>query len=53
MEISQEQAGMKMMIMITTNIIMIEAASTSETSVSFYQTALRNIPAGSHLHTRR
>jgi hypothetical protein len=29
-----------------------EAASTSETSVNFYQTTRRNIPEGSHLHTR-
>jgi hypothetical protein len=27
------------------------AVSTSETSVNFYQTLLRNIPEGSHLHT--
>jgi hypothetical protein len=30
-----------------------EAASTSETSVNFYQTTLRNNPEDSHLHTRR
>jgi hypothetical protein len=30
-----------------------EAASTSETSVNFYQTARRNIPEDSYLHTRR
>jgi hypothetical protein len=29
-----------------------EAASTSETSVNFYQTTRRNIPEDSHLHTR-
>jgi hypothetical protein len=29
-----------------------EAASTSETSVNFYQTTLRNIPEDSDLHTR-
>jgi hypothetical protein len=29
------------------------AASTSETSVSFYQTARRNIPEDSHLYARR
>jgi hypothetical protein len=28
-----------------------EAASTSETSVSFYKTTLRNNPEDSHLHT--
>jgi hypothetical protein len=32
---------------------MVEAASTSETSVNFYQTTLRNNPEGSHHHTRR
>jgi hypothetical protein len=30
-----------------------EAASTSETSVNFYQTPWRNNPEDSHLHTRR
>jgi hypothetical protein len=29
------------------------AASTSETSVNFYQTIRRNIPEDSYLHTRR
>jgi hypothetical protein len=29
-----------------------EDASTSETSVNFYQTTRRNIPEDSHLHTR-
>jgi hypothetical protein len=29
--------------------LMTEAASTSETSVNFYQTTLRNIPEDSHL----
>jgi hypothetical protein len=33
--------------------LMMEAASTSETSESFYQTTWRNIPEDSHLHTRR
>jgi hypothetical protein len=32
---------------------MMEAASTSETSVNFYQTTRRNTPEDSHLHTRR
>jgi hypothetical protein len=32
--------------------VMIEAVSTSETSVNFYQTTRRNIPEDSHLHTR-
>jgi hypothetical protein len=32
---------------------MMEAASTSETSVNFYQTTRRNIPEDSHLHIRR
>jgi hypothetical protein len=31
---------------------MIEAVSTSETSVSFYQTTWRNIPEESHLPVR-
>jgi hypothetical protein len=33
--------------------LMMEAASTSETSVNFYQTTQRNNPEDSHLHTRR
>jgi hypothetical protein len=32
---------------------MMEAASTSETSVKFYNTTRRNNPEGSHLYTRR
>jgi hypothetical protein len=32
---------------------MMEAASTSETSVNIYQTTQRNIPEGSHIHTHR
>jgi hypothetical protein len=32
---------------------MMEAVSTSETSVSFYQTTRRNIPEGSYLPIRR
>jgi hypothetical protein len=32
---------------------MMEAASTSERSVEFYETARRNIPEDSYLHTRR
>jgi hypothetical protein len=32
---------------------MMEAASTYETSVNFYQTVGRNNPEDSHLHTRR
>jgi hypothetical protein len=33
--------------------LMMEAASTSEMSVNFYQTTRRNNPEDSHLHTRR
>jgi hypothetical protein len=33
--------------------LMMEAASTSETSINFYQTTWRNISEDSHLHTRR
>jgi hypothetical protein len=33
--------------------LMMEAASTSETSVKFYQTTRRYSPEDSHLHTRR
>jgi hypothetical protein len=33
--------------------LMVEAASTSETSVSFYETTRRNIPEDGHLYTRR
>jgi hypothetical protein len=32
---------------------MIEAASTSETSVNFYQTTPRNNPEDSHLHNSK
>jgi hypothetical protein len=35
------------------NALMMEAASTSETSVNLYQTTRCNNPADSHLHTRR
>jgi hypothetical protein len=31
----------------------VKAASTSESSMNFYQTTRRNIPEESHLHTRR
>jgi hypothetical protein len=33
--------------------VLIEAASTSETSVNFYQTTQRNIPEDRHLHNLR
>jgi hypothetical protein len=33
--------------------LIMEAVRTSETSVSYNETALRNIPEGSHLHARR
>jgi hypothetical protein len=33
--------------------LMMEAVSTSETPVSFYETTRRNIPQDIHLHTRR
>jgi hypothetical protein len=33
--------------------LMVEAASTSVTSVNLYQTTLRNNPEDSHFHTRR
>jgi hypothetical protein len=33
--------------------LMMEAASTSETLVNFYQATRRNIPEDSHLHTCR
>jgi hypothetical protein len=33
--------------------LMMEAASTSETSVNFYQTIRRNNPEDGHLHSRR
>jgi hypothetical protein len=35
------------------NALMMEAASTSETSVNFYQISRRSNPEHSHLHTRR
>jgi hypothetical protein len=34
-------------------VLMMEAASTSETLLNFYQTTRHNIPEDSHLHTRR
>jgi hypothetical protein len=34
-------------------VLMMEATSTSETSVNFYQTTRRYNPEDSHLHTRR
>jgi hypothetical protein len=33
--------------------LMMEAVSTSATSVNFYDTTWRNIPENSHIHTRR
>jgi hypothetical protein len=33
--------------------LIMEAASTSEPSVNFYQSTPRNIPEDSHLHIRR
>jgi hypothetical protein len=33
--------------------LMKEAASSSETSVNFYQTTRRDIPEDSHIHNRR
>jgi hypothetical protein len=33
--------------------LMMESASTSKTSVNFYQTTRRNIPEDIHVHTRR
>jgi hypothetical protein len=44
------------LVVLTASIIialMMEAVSTSETSVNFYQTTRRNIPEDSHLHTHR
>jgi hypothetical protein len=38
---------------IRATVLMMEAVSSSETSVNFYQTALCNIPKNSHIHTRR
>jgi hypothetical protein len=34
-------------------ILMVEAASISETSGNFYQTTQRNMPEDNQLHTRR
>jgi hypothetical protein len=33
--------------------LMVEVASTSETSVEFYESTRSNIPEDSHFHTRR
>jgi hypothetical protein len=41
------------MMFVSNHRLMMEAASTSETSVNFYQTTRRNNPEDSHLHTRR
>jgi hypothetical protein len=41
---------------LTTSIVialMMEAVSTSKTSVNFYETTWRKMPEESHLHTRR
>jgi hypothetical protein len=40
-------------VMSDTIALMMEAESTSETSVNFYVTTRRNISEDSHLHTRR
>jgi hypothetical protein len=45
--------GAKKCVEIQEQALMIEAASTSETSVNFYQATGRNIPDDSHLHNRR
>jgi hypothetical protein len=37
----------------STSVLMMEAASTSETMVNFYHTTRRNITEGSDLQTRR
>jgi hypothetical protein len=42
-----------MIVFIRATALMMEAASTSEASVNYYQTTQRNIPEDSHLHTRR
>jgi hypothetical protein len=34
------------------DVAMMEAVSTSETSVNFYETTQRNVPEDSHLHNR-
>jgi hypothetical protein len=34
-------------------VLMMEAASTSETSINLYQTTRRNIPEDSYPHSRR
>jgi hypothetical protein len=38
---------------VTVIALMMETASTSETSINFYQTTRRNNREDSHLHTRR
>jgi hypothetical protein len=40
-------------IICATIALMMKAASTSETTVTFYQTTRHNKPEDSHLHTRR
>jgi hypothetical protein len=47
--ISQEQANVSDVC--TAIALMMEAISTSETSVNFYDTTQRNSPDGCHLHT--
>jgi hypothetical protein len=45
----QEQKKIRIFMAIA---LMMEAVSTSETSVSYYQTTRRNIPEDNHLHIR-
>jgi hypothetical protein len=51
---SLEETGRRFRVLITAIIrVIMEAVSTSETSVNFYRTTRRNIPEDSHFHTRR
>jgi hypothetical protein len=44
---------LKLLAALIIRTLMMEAASTSGTAVSFYQTTRRNTPEDSHLHSRR
>jgi hypothetical protein len=52
-DVSEALAASIIRVMSSRIALMMEAASTPITSVSFYQTTRRNIPEDSHLHIRR
>jgi hypothetical protein len=52
-ELCSEAGKCKMTVFWVLIALMMDAASTSETSVNFYKTTRHNIPEDSHLHTHR